>query len=59
MLELQVLVPTLLGALRFELDDQAHVTPQARMTLRPSGPVRMRVREAEDPFPGRRSALGS
>ena len=44
MLELQILVPTLIGALQFELEDQAPIVAQPRMTLRPRGPVRMRVR---------------
>jgi cytochrome P450 len=44
MLELQVLVPTILGAFEIELAEGADAAPQARMTLRPRGPVLMRVR---------------
>ena len=44
MMELQVLVPTLIGALHFELAPGADATPQPRMTLRPRGPLLMHVR---------------
>jgi len=46
MMELQVLIPSLIGALHFELADNTHVTPQTCMTLRPRGPVLMRVQDA-------------
>lgn len=43
MMELQVLIPTLIGALHLELDGRADVRPKTEMTLRPRGPVLMRV----------------
>ena len=46
MMELQVLVPTLIGALNFELAAGADPTPNPRMTLRPRGPLLMHVRGA-------------
>jgi cytochrome P450 len=44
LMELQVIIPSLIGALHFELTEDADIAPQTRMTLRPRGPVRMRVR---------------
>ena len=44
LMELQVLVPTLVAAFDLELDPSADITPDPRMTLRPRGPVTMRVR---------------
>jgi cytochrome P450 len=46
LMELQVVIPTLIGALRFELAPGADPTPQPRMTLRPRGPLLMNVRPA-------------
>ncbi len=43
MMELQVLIPTLTSALHLELDGNADIAPQTCMTLRPKGPVTMRV----------------
>jgi cytochrome P450 len=44
LMELQVIIPSLIGALHFELTEDADIAPQTRMTLRPRGPVRMHVR---------------
>jgi cytochrome P450 len=43
-MELQVLIPRWSAALHFELGGDADITPQTNMTLRPIGPVTMRVR---------------
>jgi cytochrome P450 len=46
LMELQLLLPTLVGAFHFELAENADFTPQPRMTLRPRGPLLMHVRPA-------------
>lgn len=45
-MELQVLLPAMLGAFRFALAEGADLTPQPRMTLRPRGPMRMHLAPA-------------
>jgi cytochrome P450 len=46
MMELQVLVPAMIGALRFDLAEGSDTTPEPRMTYRPRGPVKMYARPA-------------
>ena len=46
MMELQILIPSLIGALQFELIAPNEIKPQTCMTLRPTAPVRVRVRAA-------------
>jgi cytochrome P450 len=46
MLELQVVIPTLIGAFDFALAEGADATPDPRMTLRPRGPLWMQVTPA-------------
>lgn len=43
MMELQILVPSLVAAFDFSLGEAQAVAPEASMTLRPKGPVVMRV----------------
>ena len=45
-MELQVILPAVIGALRFELAEDADTTPDPRMTFRPRGPVTMHVHPA-------------
>ena len=44
-LELQVIVAAVVGSFHLEFADGCDVTPEARMTLRPRGPLLMRLRE--------------
>jgi cytochrome P450 len=42
-MELAIFVPAMLSAFRFALAEEADCTPQPRMTLRPRGPMWMRL----------------
>jgi cytochrome P450 len=46
MIEAQIIMGTLLGRFRARLADPAPITPKARVTLRPSRPVELRLERA-------------